>query len=125
NGGYVNYCVSSGYTAYCSYYDENGKCTGRGSCSSTPYVSEYYEDGNPKRGSCCSGTPYKFDFVRVCVVSGRIPYCTTYNADGKCTAATTSLVKDCKPYRKSATEGACCAGTLIDGLAYPICSNRL
>jgi len=108
NGGYVNYCVSSGSTAYCFSYDENGKCRG------VNYTS----------GTC---TPYKIDLDGVCVPVGRVPYCTIYNTDGKCTSATTSLVKDCKPYRKSATEGACCAGTLetVEGSPYPVCSNRL
>ena len=108
DGGIVKHCVSSGYTAYCSSYDENGKCTSASSSS-----------------SAC--TPYKIDLEGTCAPAGSVPYCTTYNADGKCTAATTSLVKDCKPYRKSATEGACCAGTLetVDGSPYPVCSNRL
>ncbi|MBO7332110.1 MAG: hypothetical protein J6U64_00405, partial [Alphaproteobacteria bacterium] len=107
DGGYVNACVDSGETAYCSSYDEKGKCTSKSSSSSacTPYVSAYYENGNPKSGGCCDISSKKltaFDApnggkVGVCHDSSRTAYCYSYDENGKCTYAASSP-SACTPY---------------------------
>ena len=142
NGGKVGVCHDPFYVAYCASYDRDGKCINGyySSVACMSYVSHTYDDKTPKTGGCCDDryavVPVKISttenasdggIVNYCLSSTGTVYCSSYDADGKCASATTSLVKDCKPYRKSATEGACCAGTLktVPGSSYPVCSNSL
>ena len=68
-------------------------------------------------------------YVRYCVPNGYTAYCSRYAENGTCASPSYTAVKDCFPYKKSETEGACCPGKLVheidnQSLRYPICNQE-
>ena len=114
----IQACCEEDRTAYCSSYDENGKCQSTSCCYNGDVYCQYrYSDGSCKQGNCCAGgtlyqsvTGYQEccagtqsgsnhvldieDGLQICCSSAYSGYCSRRDENGKCIAS------------------ACCSGTV-------------
>lgn len=101
----VSACCNEGEIGYCSSY-LNGQCVSM-SCSSdcTPYrLTE-------TSGGCCRGeTMALANGTEHCCSAGQQIYCTAYDDNDRCTAASCSS-SACTPYRNKTNSGACCSSS--------------
>lgn len=118
-------CCPSGWEPYCYFYDE-GICQSVSCCSSgqTPY-----RDTQTSMRCCSSSYQVSGDFdgLQACHSEGTVPYCRSYDADGKCTS-TSACRSGYVPYRSSSTGSvSCCKSALVrdvgDGIGVCLSSD--
>ena len=144
-------CCNSTQKAYCSSYDENGKCVAAGCCSlgtatmdeMSTVCSKYNENGLCVSQSCCAGAPYHASSnslnetccafpkvvsepfeggMQACCAADQTPYCRSYDENGICTAV--ACCNDgAQPRCSKWSNGVCLTYTCCSAGGVPYCDD--
>lgn len=147
----VAVCCNSTQKAYCSSYDENGKCVAAGCCSlgtatmdeMSTVCSKYNENGLCVSQSCCAGSPYHASSnslnetccafpkvvsepfeggIQACCAADQTPYCRSYDENGICTAV--ACCNDGgQPRCSKWSNGVCLTYTCCSAGGVPYCDD--